>query len=288
MSSDLLRAAYRKAKNRLRSVRSRIEAFLFYRLPHRGRTLRITDESRAGIGTRGFFSICIEALDSITARAEKEIEIDYRHTAYNDTLDQNMWEYYFDPVQNAVRHVRDLGFLPARAYKYRRIKEDQRLLDILHASMEERVRVRSEIREKALSFYRENLPASGVIGVHIRGTDHIRVYGNDVDIDRYFAAIERLLPAGYTRIFLATDDDRFYRAFKERYGDRVVTYSTIRGSGSAGPHFQTTTPRKAGEEVVMDWLLLGKTHYFLHSESNVATAVLILNPSIPRENMAIC
>ncbi|MDE2173477.1 MAG: hypothetical protein KGJ31_02690 [Patescibacteria group bacterium] len=288
MSSDPMRAVYRKARSILRLVQDRIEAFLFYRLAHPGRTIHITGVSHTNIEKRGLFSIFIEALDIITARAEKEIDIDYQHTLYNNSPDQNMWTYYFDPVQNTIRRTFDLGFLPARAYKYRKIKEDQRLLDVLHTSMEDRVRVRSEIREKALSFYRENLPESGVIGVHIRGTDHIRMYGNDVGIDRYFDTIDRLLSAGYTRIFLATDDEHFYRAFKERYGDTVVTYSKIRASGTTGLHFQTTAPREAGEEVVVDWLLLGKTQYFLHGESNVATAVLILNPSMPRENMAIC
>ncbi len=288
MSSDLMRAAYRKVRGLIRSIQDRIEAFLFYRLPHPGRAIRITDASHAGIEKRGLFSIFIEALDIITAHAEKEIEIDYRHTLYNRGPDQNMWTYYFDPVRNTTRRMFDLGFLPARAYRYRRIKEDQRLLNILHASMEDHVHVRSEIREKALSFYRENLPKAGVIGVHIRGTDHIRMYGNDVGIDRYFDKIDRLLSTGYTHIFLATDDERFYQAFKKRYGDTVVTYSKIRSGGTTGLHFQTTAPREAGEEVVMDWLLLGETQYFLHGESNVATAVLILNPNMLRENMAIC
>lgn len=267
--------------------KNRFDAWRTYRLPHPRTTFFITDKRIARIATRGFFSIFLETLDLIAAHGDKEVTIDFRHTPYNESRDENMWTQYFEPVENQVRRRYDLSFLPVRAYRYRRIKEDARLLHLLHDVLADRVRVQPDILEKAAAFRRERLPEARVIGVHIRGTDHIRMYGDRIDLDRYFSEVDRLLSSGYTQVFLATDDARFYRAFVERYGERLVSYGSHRTESGQGVHFENSAPREIGEEVVIDWLLLAGTQYFIHGESNVATAVLIRSPDLPHANMAI-
>lgn len=275
-------------KKVLRSTIARVGAFIFYRLPSTNTVLHITDKSLRHIEQRGLFSIFIETLDIIAANGEKKVDICYNHTLYNDNSNENMWEYYFEPVANESKRKYDTTAFTVRAYRDRGIKENKEILNSLKHVLNERIKIRKNLVNKADSFFKENLPDTGVIGVHIRGTDHIRIYGNDVSLERYFSKIEELLNAGYTHILLATDDNRFFRAFKQKYGNKVVAYSKIRGENGTGIHFQDDgVASSKGEEVVIDWLLLSKANYFIHGESNVATAVLILNPSIERVNMAI-
>lgn len=278
----------RSTKKVLYVVRARVAAFAFYNLPSIGTNLHITDKSHQHIEQRGLFSIFIETLDIIAANGKKNIDVCYSRTLYNDNSNENMWGYYFEPIINDTKRKYDTTSFTVRVYRDRRIKENRQMLGLLNRVLKERIRIRKNLTDKADSFFYENLPKTGVIGVHIRGTDHIRIYGNDVSLERYFSKIDELLNVGYTHILLATDDNRFFRAFKIKYGNKVVVYSKIRGESDAGIHFQNDEVRSLkGEEVVIDWLLLSKTGYFIHGESNVATAVLILNPDIKRVNLAI-
>ncbi len=142
------------------------------------------------------------------------------------------------------------------------------------------VRPRAEIAREAEAFARERLGVGSeapVLAVHYRGSDKpledpdaVRVqslYARYVD---HFAAE---FPGG--RIFLLTDSEPTLRAYRERYGERVVTTDSTRTDKSVGLHFQALPDRRRlAVEVIRDVLIAASCDLFLgFAYSNVSCFV---------------
>jgi hypothetical protein len=120
------------------------------------------------------------------------------------------------------------------------------------------------------------------IAVHFRGLDKQREYravrlDNPV-MEDYFDNLDRE-PAS-RRIFLLSDDEDVVRAFRARYGERVVCTPFQRSSGHTGLHHQQARePVRLGREVMIDAYLALRCDKFLGMGlSNVSDMIAMLKP----------
>jgi tetratricopeptide (TPR) repeat protein len=63
-----------------------------------------------------------------------------------------------------------------------------------------------------------------IVGLHVRRTDHDKSQYISSD-ERFFQTMERHLQQGVETFFLATDNGQTQAKFKQRFGDRIITYS---------------------------------------------------------------
>ena len=143
-----------------------------------------------------------------------------------------------------------------------------------------------------------------VIGVHARGTDaasaqEIREFRQgSLVLARYVGQIERLLEArpGAT-IFVASDEQSSLDYLVEAFGDRVISYDTLRhqggeaaGKGPSGwimPAYiagDRDAAARNGEEAVIEYLLLSRCDVLIHNGSSLARTVLLNAPQMPHVN----
>jgi len=150
--------------------------------------------------------------------------------------------------------------------------------------------------------------ARGVsIGVHKRvetpGTALYQGAGSSsvfscADFVRAVEVLISRLSRSPTRIFLATDDanseDEFRAAFPERLCVRdgiqrvsggVNPDGTLNEVHIRSPHNPRCTVRDAAD-VLIDALLLARCHWLVHMDSNVTSAVSLINPRIKMLHVA--
>lgn len=278
-------------RERLRQWRDRAKAFWFYHRLSFKRTLVIDDSLHRNLATRGFFSIFRELIDTISANGNKKIRVEYHRTLYNNSPSDNMWDYYFEPIDNSARH--SYRWHP-KEFPFRDwwSAENPIHCALFHRIINERIRFKRDIVEDAERYVRENFEGKKILGVHFRGTDMERIKKTtdprfrDATLPDYFEFIDSAL-GSYDKIFLATDDQKAYEAFRTRYGPKLLSLPTIK-SEKKGVHFEAHIDKKrAGREVIMDVLLLSHCDFLIYGCSNVPTVVKYLNPVIQARNMDI-
>ena len=246
-----------------------------------------------------------------------------------------VWEYYFEPVipeypvSSIPPHIRELisvkppvrtelGYFadefafvsnhPTGHTQFgERVKDyvepSDKLRQRTSAIIRDYIRPRDYIAEKVDRFFHEHLAGRYVIGVHIRGTDALvdpnrALKESRVNFPKYFAIVERLLRAQPdARIFVASDAQSSVDQMRERFGERVIAYDSIRhksgelaGRGPNGgimPAYLTRDPDLAarnGEEAVIEYLLLCRCDYLVHNGSSMPRAVLLTVPGMPASN----
>lgn len=143
--------------------------------------------------------------------------------------------------------------------------------------------------KKVEAFWSEWIRPQTTLGVHIRGTDF--AYAEPTAPKSYFDAISHHLAANKIknyRIFLATDQVQFVDMFRNRYGDRVLTYDCLRSISDAVPFkFSTESPYRRGEDVLIDILLLSRTDFIFKGAAAAGEYALWFNPRLRCHDFAL-
>ncbi len=282
------------AKQILKNLMELVRTLLYYvrsNLNYSEGELFISDRSHCDSAQRGFFSLFREVLDIVASNGQKDIRVEYYDTLYNNNETENMWAYYFDPInnENKKKYIR---FFLKRPFRNIFSAENPKEVTLFHEVINQRIKFKDEISDKVQHFWTTNLKNKKTIGIHFRGTDIQASLGKytktikKANKDDYFSEVDLLMRSGYDIIFLATDDESVLMAFKERYGDRIVHRDGERSINGQGIHFLNANRRRQGEDVIIDALLLARTDLFLYGYSNVSTVVKYLNPSLKSKNMS--
>ncbi len=273
--------------------------WLYFRANHRKREhLVITDSGQKGddiypmsCKARGFFSLFNEILDTIALYGTSDISVVLNHTHYNERETDNMWDYYFEPVQNVSKRNYKASF-NIRPFRDHRIMESPKKIALLHEVLQKRVVVKKEIQQDADAFYAQHLSGHTVIGVHFRG----------YDVADNFAIVSHLLrkapPEDYCSVldstpfdyvFLATDDMPAYEFFQKRYPGKVISFSRLRDDTKKVvlAHSDKFSKKELGREVLIDCLLLSRCNILLHGSSNIPAAAKFLNPALKTVNLDV-
>jgi hypothetical protein len=122
--------------------------------------------------------------------------------------------------------------------------------------------------------------------------------GSRINFRKYFAIVQRLLrEQPHALIFVASDTQSSVDRMRERFGNRVIAYDSLRaesgelaGRGPTGrimPAYLTRDRDRAarnGEEAVIEYLLLCRCDYLVHNCSGLAHTVLLTIPGMPASN----
>jgi hypothetical protein len=137
-----------------------------------------------------------------------------------------------------------------------------------------------------------------IIALHIRGAG--RTHGgvesikkkvslsNGVPIQFYFDLVDKII-CEKDLIALFTDNDFTVEQVENRYTGQVYTpEKTLRSKDSFGERHEHTSKfvrRETTRQIVRDVFLMQQCDYFIHGNSNVSNLVLLLNPSLPHEDI---
>jgi len=235
---------------------------------------------------------------------------------YSESHGDNVWEYFFEPVMKIgyaelSKQVESGNIAESQIHRYsdedfhklrvnfltnpKRVTtiwngtkvEDPALWMARNRAQGRRfvaryVKPRPHILRKVKKFVAENISPQYTLGVHIRGTDF--AYASPTKPEQYIVAIhqhakERNLED--FRIFLATDQVQFVDLFISEFGDRIITYESMR-SGSDVPVFlwDNADAYRKGEDVLIDILLLSRCNFLIKSTAAVGEYALWFNPSL--------
>jgi len=212
----------------------------------------------------------------------------------------NPFEYYFEPIgkeidyQNAVnvlvskpeygQSFEFVGNRNADGYHFSDVMVDN-LVDVL----KKYVRIKPEIIEGFDMQYNELTNNQKVLGVHYRGTDFKVGYDKhpkQVELQQICDMIESALGKyGFSKVFIATDDNSALDLFIEKYGSKVVFCRDVkRSSGCESVAFSSSDRRehhyKLGLEVLRDAYYLSRCDGLICGISQVAFGARLIKISM--------
>jgi hypothetical protein len=142
------------------------------------------------------------------------------------------------------------------------------------------ITIKPVIMKKIKSFYQHNMAGHRVVGIHLRGA-----FGaNEVGVVPARAICEEAkkhMVGDDTIFFIATDQMPMIEEAKKLLPGKVVFYDSYRQECSTNPSHASQWPPSMGEDVLIEAMLLSRCDHFVHTISNVSTAVLYFNPQLP-------
>ena len=154
------------------------------------------------------------------------------------------------------------------------------------------IHLRSTTQDKIDEFYSKHMQNREIIGIQMRGTCSRKMQGDDPP-QRYIEYLcDHFVDHPNAKIFVATDDAQWLERLEKKFPDRVVYYNTIRSSDGLSHSLAMRKLKhrlrkglqiegaKAGEDVLIDAILLSKCSILLHGISNVAAVVPFFHPNI--------
>ena len=250
----------------------------------------------------GLMSYFIQAVSNfkIIDNTQDKMYIKYDHNMlYLDQtkLDLNVWDYYFDqPFSFTTEEIKDanvlkdvwfkggLGVFPTRpsAELY---KEANNLI-------KKYVKLKEYTQNKLDTFYTDSgLKDSKFLAIHKRGTDHHTMDAEHllpmikpvIALENFFKHTDEIVD-DFDKILICSDEEDIVNKFKQRYGNKIVSYDSIRSLDSKpiGIHYSIgrQNPYKMGEDIVLEVYLMSRAHTIMRTVSNVSISVIMLNNDI--------
>lgn len=201
----------------------------------------------------------------------------------------NVWEYYFqqpgdvdyppeDQVEKVVDEIinvpesefRDVFMVnPTQEYISNRRHEFNKIIN-------DHIKLQPSVEKKMQEFIDFNFKGKKVLGVHFRGTDH----PDKKSVFEYFQAIKDKA-VDYDLIFCASDEAERIDALTTVFGDKVVTYNSLRSETAEPLHYSDKPKYRIGEDVIVEAYILSKTDFlFCCSNSNVNYFSRAINPTL--------
>jgi hypothetical protein len=235
----------------------------------------------------GLFSYFMQAIYNVN-KIEKMNQlffINYTHDMlYIDSNmpHTNVWDYYFtqpicvEQIDNTTsNYIIDMYI----DNEYKGIFNKNENIELSETYFKY-FKIQDYIQSKIDDFYVRNMKGFNVLGVHKRGTDHIKD-GELLTFRYYVDRIDEELKLNkYDKILICTDEKKTLDMFIKTYGDMIIYYDSIRVDDNIGIHYGIglNTPYVMGEDVTIEVSLLSKCNFMIRTMSNVTSAVLILNP----------
>lgn len=237
-------------------------------------------------GTRmaGLFSYVMQVLHnlSVVDKTGDKLYVKYDHSMlYIDptSTNKNVWDYYFhqpftftrDEVlingKEKVIFIEDSRAIPF-AFTTRLTPD---MISTGRDLVNKYIRIKSNITEKVDDFVKENFGKNKYFAIHKRGTDHYKD-APLLPIEEYFRKTDKLLES-YQSGVVCTDEVSTVKLYKDRYGDRIKFYDSIRSNTNEGIHYSVglNSPYKMGEDVLVESLIMSKSNHLVKTVSGVTT-----------------
>jgi hypothetical protein len=148
------------------------------------------------------------------------------------------------------------------------------------------INIREDIVDTVEDYWRQNMMGEVTLGIQIRGTDTTK-YG--LKIQDYIDETHKYLKDKLvTKIYVASDTHEALNVFKKEFDGmgnvlhlpltRQKKYygASINGRNNwSGAGFKS--PKDAGDEILMETMLLSRCSHLIHQKSSVAMCALIMN-----------
>jgi hypothetical protein len=199
-------------------------------------------------GSCGICGYIWQALRVMWHYSNSKYYVDFSDCHYRDTsitTTSNVWDYYFEQphssqypqaeeiestidaiIDTPVSEFRDVFMVnPTKEYIDTRREEYYKII-------KNYVKLKQHVADKIESFINLNFKGKKVLGVHFRGTDH----PDKKEVVEYLQTIKDKA-ANYDIIFCASDEASRYNVLKTVFGDKVVSYDSIRSDTAAPLHY---------------------------------------------------
>ena len=197
---------------------------------------------------------------------------------YNGSF--NAWEYYFEPVSYLPWNQEDP--ISKKSYRYNiplsfsttYVQENKMWI---HALIKKYIKVKPVIQRKVDDFYREHMEGQRTIGIHLRGTDRLRL-----ESDVHAQILEEANKYEDCQFFIATDQQELFDKALESLKGPIIYYPALRSQNGKPLHLGKLEDKAVrGEEVLIEMLLLSRCSTLIHSsQSLVSNTVYYFNPEI--------
>lgn len=182
---------------------------------------------------------------------------------------------YTDPFFDIERDGRD-GF-PIKEYQ-RHLYDKEFRKYVKNRLIDPFIKLQPWVQEKINSFWTSKMKGKKVVGIHLRGKflgrETIPVPASDI-----LNEAKKYVQQGYL-CFAATDQKPLLEEAKKVLGKNLIYYEVYRANQTTSPYMPQQLAPTNGEDVLIETLLLSKCDYFIHTLSQVSTAVLYFNPSL--------
>ncbi len=134
----------------------------------------------------------------------------------------------------------------------------------------------------------ELLGKGACLGVHVRGTDFNKQYcghPKQIPAERFVKQAQAMLASQkYQYIFLATDEVRIVKMFREEFGEKLLFYDVLRSKDGNAVHYEMASTRQhnkyyLGMEILKDVYTLGHCDALLAGTSSVAFIAQVIKKS---------
>ena len=222
---------------------------------------------------------------------------------YDKEYGDNMWEYFFAPVSDITlepteeeveeerRDEITRFLLPVNGYDkqvilYEWMRYFTETRKDLNEIFKKYINIREDIVDTVEDYWRQNMMGEVTLGIQIRGTDTTK-YG--LKIQDYIDETHKYLKDKLvTKIYVASDTHEALNVFKKEFDGmgnvlhlpltRQKKYygASINGRNNwSGAGFKS--PKDAGDEILMETMLLSRCYHIIHQKSSVALCALIMN-----------
>jgi hypothetical protein len=150
------------------------------------------------------------------------------------------------------------------------------------------IKLKPHVQYKIDTFVKNNFENKKILGVHFRGTDH----PNKKNMDQYMQIVKEKL-VNYDKLFVCTDEYERYILPKVVFGEKVVSYDSLRSGDNNTPlHASPSDARylrpndfqyqyKIAEDVIIESYLMSKVNFLICApSSNVNFLARAINPNL--------
>jgi hypothetical protein len=160
----------------------------------------------------------------------------------------------------------------------------------IHDLFTQHIKVKAGILKEVDEFVEAHFKDAHVIAVHMRASIISREQGNGCypNHDEFANAIDEIIQANNSdittgkpcKVFLATDNQEAVDYMKARFPDDMFITRDHKLYRANEDHDALGMDTQHARDAFIDALLLSRADHFVHAVSNVATAVLYMNPGL--------
>lgn len=259
------------------------------------------DDRYAGIG-----SFLITNLGYISYAIRKNyipiVDMQTYKNIYNKNTDINSWDIFFQqPCNyslNDIKNAKNVIISPVYPSKFRPndsmfyFKNKYWYLNYWKSVAKKYLKINDDIADDVECIWKSfsNNGSLKILGVKLRGTDYVELkpFGHPIQptAEEIINKIEKInIKYHFDRILLSTEDKKIYDIFKNKYGEKLISYTKNyvtydSNKGFINNSFSNEDVINGGLDYIKSILLLSKCNYLIASRNSGMVASMLFTNKI--------